>query len=71
MQFESEGQTITLVGDASLVRSRISLKAMLRTLTKENEGYFIELNVVERTKYGVAEGSDQGTDVPSFFAASC
>lgn len=58
MLFKSEGRTITLVGDASMVRSRIFLKAMLRTLRKEKEGFFVELNVVERTKSGEVEGSD-------------
>lgn len=32
MQFEKNGRMITLVGDASLVHSQISLKAMLKSL---------------------------------------
>lgn len=48
MQFEAEGRTITLVGDASLVHSRISLKAMLKNLRKERQGFFVELNLVEK-----------------------
>lgn len=50
MQFESNGRTVTLVGDASLVKSRVSLKAMIRSLRMEKEGYFVECNVVEKTQ---------------------
>lgn len=49
MQFEAEGRTVTLVGNASLVHSRIFLKAMIRTLRKEIEGYYVVLNIVEKT----------------------
>lgn len=48
MQFESEGRKITLVGDASLVRSQILLNAMIRTLRKEKEEFYVELNVIEK-----------------------
>lgn len=64
MQFEAKGRTITLVGDASLVRSKISLKAMLRTLRKEKEGYYVELNVVEKTKMGI--NNEKGQKFPVF-----
>lgn len=35
MKFEVNGEPVTLVGDASLVRSQISLKAMLKVLRKQ------------------------------------
>lgn len=43
MQFELGGSNITLKGDSSLIRSKISLKAMLRSLRKEGKGYWVEL----------------------------
>lgn len=49
MQYEKEGNTITLVGDPSSVRSQISLKTMLRTLRKEGAGYYVELNQLKAT----------------------
>lgn len=39
MQFDVGDNTVTLVSDPSLVRSKISLKAMLRTIRKERQGY--------------------------------
>lgn len=62
MQFEAGEHTITLVGDASLIHSKISLKAMLKTLRKEKQGFYVELNTVEtnwerdNNKEGVTSG---------------
>lgn len=47
MGFEIEGVKFTLKGDPSLARSRISLKAMIRTLCKEGGGLWLELNQIE------------------------
>lgn len=47
MQFEVGGNTVTLVGDPSLVRSKISLKAMLRTIRKEKQGFVVEIKRLE------------------------
>lgn len=47
MQFQSEGRTITLRGDPSLSRTRISLKAIIRTIRKEGGGVLLELNVIK------------------------
>lgn len=33
------GKMVTLVGDPTLVKSQISVKAMLRTIRKEKQGY--------------------------------
>lgn len=38
---------MTLVGDPSLVRSKISLKAMLRTIRKEKQGFVVEIKWLE------------------------
>lgn len=48
MIFDVEGQPVKLVGDPTLVRAQISLKAMLRTLKKEGNGYLLECNQIER-----------------------
>lgn len=66
MQFEVGDNTVTLVGDPSLVRSRISLKAMIRTIQKEKQGYWIEVNKLDKTK--VSEGETNTPEVPSFLA---
>lgn len=63
MQFEAEGQNITLVGDASLVRSQVSMKAIIRKLRKVKEGFYVELNVVEKTGARTGEG-DEKEEVP-------
>lgn len=47
MKFEIKGEPITLVGDPSLVKSQISLKAMRRVLRKGNEGFLVECNIME------------------------
>lgn len=66
MQFEDGGRTVTLFGDASLVRSKISLKAMLRTLRKEKEGYYVELNVVEKSPTEGCIGAKAELQIPEF-----
>lgn len=38
---------MTLVGDSTLVKSQISLKAMLKVLRKQGEGYWIECSRME------------------------
>lgn len=44
MKFRLGDTTVTLKGDPSLGRSKISLKAMMRTLRKEGGGFLVELN---------------------------
>lgn len=62
--FNVGNNVVTLVGDPSLVRSQISLKAMLRTLRKEKQGYWVEINRMERE---VEENSEQGrVEIPPF-----
>lgn len=41
-KFQVGPDTVTLKGDFSLGRSRISLKAMLKVLTKEKQGLLVE-----------------------------
>lgn len=47
MIFDIGGQPVKLIGDPSLVRAQISLKAMIRTLRKEGGGYWIECNQMD------------------------
>lgn len=47
MRFVVDGESYTLKGDPSLARSKVSLKAMLRTLLKEGGGLWLEFNQVE------------------------
>lgn len=66
MQFVRDGRTVTLKGDMSLVRSQISLKAMLKALQKEKEGYIIELNLVEKMELPAVGEETKHTEVPEF-----
>ncbi|XP_074356373.1 uncharacterized protein LOC141696084 [Apium graveolens] len=62
MKFEMGGSKVTLVGDPSLVRSKITLKAMIKCLRKEGHGFLIESNkveVVERQLGAVNERMEQ------------
>ena len=47
MKFEWQGQRVILIGDPSLKRSKISLKAMLKVLRKEDGGILVEFNGIE------------------------
>ncbi|XP_056686977.1 uncharacterized protein [Spinacia oleracea] len=44
MKYQIGGSTVTLVGDPSLSRSKISLKAMIKVLRKEGGGILVEFN---------------------------
>ena len=44
LKFQLGSEHITLKGDPSLGRTKISLKAMIRTLQKEGGGYLVEFN---------------------------
>lgn len=55
------------MGDPSLVRSKISLKAMLRTLRKEKQGYWVEINKLEKQEE--PGESTTGQEVPQFLAS--
>lgn len=57
---------VTLVGDPTLVQSQISLKAMLRALRKNGQGYWVECNRMEvNKKRGLVQNSGDGS-VPNF-----
>ena len=47
LKFQLDGTTITLKGDPYLGRTGISLKAMVKTLQKEGQGYLLELSQLE------------------------
>lgn len=49
MKFEVKREPVTLVGDPTLTRSQISLKAMLRGIKKIGGGYYIECSRMEAT----------------------
>ncbi|KAL8103695.1 hypothetical protein AgCh_028042 [Apium graveolens] len=44
IKFKLGNDTVTLIGDSSLGRSGITLKAMLKTLRKEKQGFLVEFN---------------------------
>lgn len=50
MKFEIKGEPMTLVGDSSLVRSKIFLKAMWRVLRRGGIRYLMECNQMEAQK---------------------
>lgn len=56
---------VTLVGDPSLGRSLVSLKAMIRTILKEGSGFLIEFNHLEGQGEQVV-GSETLPTVPPF-----
>lgn len=47
IKFQLRGEQVVLKGDPSLGRTLISLKAMLKTLKGEGDGFVVELNVME------------------------
>ena len=47
LTFKQDGEWVTLKGDPSLGRTLISLKAMIRTIRKEEQGVLVEFNCVE------------------------
>lgn len=63
MKFEVKGEPVKLVGDSILVKSQILLKAMLRNLRKQGEGYWIECSRMEANKE-VSETKE----IPKFLA---
>lgn len=50
MDFKLGESIVTLKGDPSLIKSRISLKAMLRSLRKEGKGYWVEFKHLTANK---------------------
>lgn len=52
MQFEVGNKMVRLVGDPSLIRSQISLKAMIRCLRKDGQGFWLECNQLGTTELG-------------------
>ncbi|KAA0047644.1 Ty3/gypsy retrotransposon protein [Cucumis melo var. makuwa] len=47
LTFSSEGKQISIKGDPSLTKSRISLKSMIKTWVEQDEGFLIECRVVQ------------------------
>lgn len=44
LTFKMGNKTVVITGDASLSRSGITLKAIIKTLKKEGQGYLVEFN---------------------------
>lgn len=63
MKFQVDGRTVTLKGDPSLTHTKISLKAMLRTIRKEGGGILVELNRMEG-KESTGQKREQDAKVP-------
>ncbi|KAA0049931.1 Ty3/gypsy retrotransposon protein [Cucumis melo var. makuwa] len=47
LTFSSEGKQISIKGDPSLTKSRISLKSMIKTWVEQDEGFLIECRAVQ------------------------
>lgn len=62
MKFQLGESSVTLRGDHSLGRSGISLKAMIKTLKKEQQGFLVELNHL----VGLAQGETIVSKIPLF-----
>ncbi|WOH08030.1 hypothetical protein DCAR_0727466 [Daucus carota subsp. sativus] len=69
MKFEVEGELITLKGDPTLVKSRVSLKSMLRMLKKKEMGYWVECSSLESSR---AQDTQllANTTIPAFLATT-
>lgn len=61
---------VTLVGDPSLDCTRISLKAMLKTIRKEKGGIRIEINRMEKELEGYDKKHTVGSgeEIPAYLA---
>lgn len=64
LKFQMGGNTFTLKGDVGLSRTKVSLKAMIRTLQKEKQGLLVECNLLESA---LEEHDSMGeVEVPDF-----
>lgn len=62
-----EENTVTLVGDPSLVKAKISLKSMLRTIRMEKGGKWVEVNEMEgRAEEQEAQGQKIEPYIPGY-----
>ena len=59
LKFKLGEQSVTLKGDPALGRSLISLKSMLKTIKREDQGFLVEFNSL----VGTASPPDQGEPV--------
>lgn len=66
MQFNVGENTVTLVGDPSLVHSQTSLKTMLRTMRKERQGCLVEVKQIEDTPLEINQ--QVTTEIPKFIS---
>ncbi|XP_074347660.1 uncharacterized protein LOC141686530 [Apium graveolens] len=69
LKFMVGGEQVTVQGDPSLGRSLISLKAMLKTLKKEEKGFLVELNELSANKQPGAKEKGKH-EVPVFLSTT-
>lgn len=62
MKFQLGDKSVTLQGDQSLGRSGVSLKAMIKSLQNEKQGFLVELNHL----VGQEQGDTQPATAPLF-----
>lgn len=67
IKFKMGKEMVTLKGDASLGRTGITLKAMIKTLKKEGQGFLVEFNFVGKVKDNDSEKKEM-TEVPDFLS---
>ncbi|KAL8100957.1 hypothetical protein AgCh_033000 [Apium graveolens] len=66
MIIDINGETVKIVGNPSLVRAQISLKAMIKSLRKEKKGYVVECNRLEKLQEQVKLAGNAEAEVPNF-----
>lgn len=66
LKFMVGGKSVTVKGDPKLGRSLISLKAMLRTLKKEGQGYLVEFNELSVGVQRNKPGGHRNSKVPGY-----
>ena len=64
MKFKVGGKAVTIRGDPTLHRAKVSLKSMMRTLKQEGEGFLVEFGTMELCD----KSMDQMTEIPTVLA---
>lgn len=66
IKFRMGDEMVTLKGDASLGRTGITLKAMIKTMRKEKSGFLVEFNYLG-VNCEEKQGEEETSEVPLFF----
>lgn len=67
ISFKMGNETVVLTGDASLGRTGITLKAMMKTLSREGQGYLAEFNYLRAITKNEGKLQEQ-MDIPPLLA---